>query len=130
MNRMAGLIKELLLDASLNRISVDLRSDLIISIQSAFASKVLNSKDIKILDYYLEGYTADEIAAIYTTTTSDIEEILARIFTTIEGHSGYTDDGFIRKIETSKKYRKSGIRALRLFLQQHGKEYRKHGIEE
>ena len=127
---MAGLIKELLLDASLNRIPVDMRSDLIISIQSAFTSKVLSSQDIKILDYYLEGYSANEIAEMRITTTEEIENTLERIFTTIEGHSGYTDESFMRKLETSKKYRKSGIRALRLFLQQHSKEYRKHGIEE
>jgi hypothetical protein len=120
---MAGLIKELLLDYALNRLHVDVRSDLTIAIQSALLS--FTQREALYLDMYLSGYNAIEIAA-----TEHVEGVLERIFTAIEEQSGYTDDNFIHRLELTKKYRKGGIRELHSFLALHGKSYIAHEMRE
>lgn len=127
---MAGLVKELLLDYALNRLNVDMRSDLTIAIQSALLSDVFTITDAKVLDMYLAGYTADEIAARFMMLTVLVEARLERIFTAIEEHSGYTDESFIHKLESTNKYRKGGIRELDRFLDLHGKSYTAHDMKE
>src|SRR5437868_5847929 len=124
---MAGLVKELLLDYALNRLNVDMRSDLTIAIQSALVS--FTHRDAEYLDKYLSGYNAVEIAAQYIETTAHIEAALERIFTAIEEHSGYTDQSFVHKLELTKKYRKGGIRDLNTFLALHGRSYTAHEMK-
>ena len=127
---MSGLIKELLLDYALNRLNVDLRSDLTVSIQNVFSSSVFTKVDVRILNLYLSGYTSKEIASMFIVrTVTEIEETLERIFTAIEAQSGYTDQIFLNKIELTKKYRKHGIDKLGIFLVEHSKHYGKHDIE-
>lgn len=126
---MSALVRELLLDYSLNKLNVDTQSDLSIAIQTALSSSVFNSDDAKMLNLYLSGYTASEIASIMNTLTAKVNEHLQRIFTAIEEHSGYTDNGFIHKLEMTKKYRKGGIYTLTLFLEQHSQVYEKHELE-
>lgn len=126
---MAGLVKELLLDYALNRLNVDLRSDLTIAIQGALLSGVFTTQDAAFLNLYLAGYSAVEIAQMYSTTTDKVEIVLERLFVAIEEQSGYTDEGFTRKIELTHKYRKSGIQELRSFLTSHGRKYITHGVE-
>jgi hypothetical protein len=125
---MAGLIKELLLDYALNRLHVDVRSDLTIAIQSALLS--FTQREALYLDMYLSGYNAIEIAARFIDTTEHVEGVLERIFTAIEEQSGYTDDNFIHRLELTKKYRKGGIRELHSFLALHGKSYIAHEMRE
>jgi len=126
---MAGLVKELLLDYALNRLNVDMRSDLTIAIQSALLS--FTQVDARMLNLYLSGYTAQEIATMFIrVTTADVEATLERMFTAIEEQSGYTDDNFIHKLESSNKYRKGGIRELNTFLGLHGKSYTAHEMKE
>lgn len=125
---MAGLVKELLLDYALNRLSVDLRSDLTIALQSALLS--FTPREIKYLDMYLSGYNAVEIAAHYIQTTESVNKTLERIFIAIEETSGYTDENFIHKLELSKRYRKGGIRELDYFLSAHSKDYFSHEMKE
>ena len=128
---MAGLVKELLLDYALNRLNVDMRSDLTIAIQSALLSGVFSKTDAAYLNLYLAGYSAVEIAQLYSTTTDKIEIVLERLFVAIEEQSGYTDEGLVRKLESSPKhYRRSGIQEMRNFLTAHGKRYITHGVEE
>lgn len=127
---MAGLIKELLLDYSLNRLSVDTRSDLTIAIQHALTSGAFKIRDITMLNLYLSGYTAKDIAAMTVTLSEpEIEAILERIFIAIEYTSGYTDEGLVHKLELTKRYRKSNLSKLELFLQDHGKHYTFHDLE-
>jgi len=125
---MAGLIKELLLDYSLNRLNVDTKSDLAIAIQSALLN--FTRIDAEYLNLYLSGYTAIEIAAKYISTTAEVESTLERIFTAIETHSGYTDQSFIHRLESTNKYRKGGIRDLYTFLALHGQTYIEHEIRD
>lgn len=126
---MSALVKELLLDYALNRLNVDMRSDLTIAIQNALSSSAFTYIDAKVLDMYLAGYTADEIAAQHMMLTVLVEARLERIFKAIEEHSGYTDEGFIHKLELTKKYRKGGMRELKLFLDEHSKHYVAHELE-
>lgn len=126
---MAALVKELLLDYALNRLTVDMRSDLTIAVQSALSSSVFTYNDVRILNMYLSGYTAEEIALQFMIETRMIELQLQRIFTAIEAYSGYTDDEFIHKLELTKKYRKGGMRDLNAFLQEHSKHYTAHELE-
>ena len=125
---MAALIKELLLDYALNKVSLDLKSDLSVAIQSALLSDVFIAKDAIYLNLYLSGYTAKEIADIDIKTTEEVETVLERVFTAIEYHSGYTDESFIHKLESTNKYRRGNIRDLTTFLQQHSKTFLEHDI--
>lgn len=125
---MSGYIRELLLDFSLNRLPVDLRSDLAIAIQQALHS-VFTKTEAKYLDLYLAGYTAQEIAQLKNKTTEYIEQTLQRICTAIEETSGYRDDVLIRKVERDKHYRRSGVRELRTFLTVHGKDFNTHDVK-
>lgn len=126
---MPALIKELLLDYGLNRLNVDLRSDLTIAIQTALTSSVFNNTDARVLNLYLSGYTAGEIALKYMMLTALVELRLERIFTAIEQYSGYTDSNFIKRLELTNKYRQGGIRDLSNFLVEHSKHYTRHEIE-
>lgn len=127
---MAGLVKELLLDYSLNRLSIDMRSDITIAIQSALSSDVFTINDARILNMYLAGYTAEEIALHFMIITTLVEDRLERILTAIEQYSGYTDESFIHKLESTNKYRKRSIHELDIFLKEHSKHYLAHDIEE
>lgn len=134
----AGYIKELLLDYALNRLNVDLRSDLSIAIQSAFDSQVFSALDFAWFEYYLEGYTAKEIADMQNLvpfyvlgrpiTTDDVEIALERVFTAVEVHSGYNDNILVNKVEKDKQYRRSGVRELRDFLLDHGQHFMSHDV--
>ncbi len=126
---MSGLIKELLLDLSLNKVSVDLRSDLIIAIQDAFYSGVLKPRDIIYLDKYLQGYTSEEIAAMFVGSSESIDNELARIFKTIEEFSGYTDESFMRKVSLNTVNRRSKLKDLRVLLQSHGLTFTEHELK-
>lgn len=133
---MPGYIKELLLDYGLNRLHVDLRSDLSISIQSAFESGVFNALDFAWFEFYIEGYTAKEIADLqnlvpgFTLITTEIVEVsLERVVTAIETLSGYNDDILIHKVERDRQYRRSGVRELKDFLSAHGQDYMSHDID-
>lgn len=133
---MAGYIKELLLDYALNRLNVDLRSDLSIAIQSAFDSQVFSALDFAWFEYYLEGYTAKEIADLQNlvpflginTTTEQVEIALERVFIAVEEHSGYNDSILVNKVERDKQYRRSGVRELREFLLDHGQHFMTHDV--
>ena len=133
---MAGYIKELLLDYALNRLNVDLRSDLSIAIQSAFASNVFSALDFAWFEYYLEGYTAKEIADLQNivpflgrlVTTDQVEAALERVFIAVEEHSGYNDNVLVNKVERDKQYRRSGVRELGDFLLDHGQHFMSHDV--
>lgn len=115
---MSGLAQELLYDATMNRIDIDTYSDFAISIQKVLLSGVFTKKDATILDLYLCGYTVNEIALQQNETTDVIIDILRRLFIAIEETSGYTDDGFIQKIQVKYKHRPASLERLRLYLQQ------------
>ena len=126
---MSALVKELLLDLSLNRVAVDLRSDLIIAIQNAFQAGVLKPRDIIYLDKYLQGYTSIEIASLYGYTSEGIDIALARIFKTIEEFSGYTDEAFMRKVSLNTTTRRSKLKDLRELLITHGLTFITHELK-
>lgn len=127
---MAGLLKELLLDYSLNRLPIDMRSDLTIAIQRAIESRVLKRREILFLNLYLSGYTAHDIAMLTLVLEEhEIEETLERVFTALETISGYTDQGLVYKLEASGKYRKGNIEKLKGFLVEHSKHYTLHDLE-
>lgn len=129
MNKMAGYIKELLLDAALNRLSVEVQSDLTIAIEQTYQSGMYSIQEMHYLDMYLQGYTSHEIAQQYSMTTEKVDIVLERIFQTIEELSGYTDDTLTKRIERNIHYRRSGIRELQSFLAIHGKRFMTHGVE-
>lgn len=123
---MAGWIKELLLDYGLNRLSIDQRSDISTAINGLISAGVLSSKDIQILNSYISGYNATEIAEQQTTTTDQIEQTLLRMFRAIEIASGYTDMTFIRR--AGLRYSQKRLPELSLFLMQHGTKFFNHDI--
>ncbi len=126
---MSGLIRELLLDYSLNKLSIDLKSDLTVAIQTVLTSRVFTKQSAIYLDMYLSGYTADEIAIKHIKHTAEIEQELERLFDALEEYSGYTDEAFIHKLCMTYKYRSSGIRDLTTFLSEHSKHYTTHDMK-
>lgn len=125
---MSGLIKELLLDYGMNRLSIDQRSDITTAIESLYTANVLSNDDLIILNEYISGYTAIEIAHRYRRVTGEIENQLIRIFQAIEYASGYTDTNFVRRIE--KSYSRYKINRLNTFLMEHGKHFLIHDLSE
>lgn len=123
---MAGLIKQLLLDYAINRLPFEQKTDIATAIHSLQQSKVLSNSDMLLLDDYLSGYTAKEIAEQRTDITENIEQNLMRIIHAIEHASGYTDKKFIRRIEQNKKYSKTKIEVLEFYLQKYGKRFISH----
>lgn len=112
------LIQELLHDASMKRIHIDLYADLAIAVETVFRSGVFGKRDVKILDLYLCGYTVEEIGMSESLHTETIIEILSRLFTAIEETSGYTDQDFIQRMRIKYKNRPLAIKKLQLYLQQ------------
>lgn len=120
---MAGLIKELYIDYSLNRLSLEEKSDLSVAVITAYRSGVLSGYDLRILDYYLQGYSAEEIAVKEIEVSTVIESILIRIFIILETVSGYTDERFIERIMSTKLYSRAKINALKTYVHTHGETF-------
>jgi len=118
---MAGLVKELYLDYSLNRLSIEERSDLSQAIELAYRNRLLQRRDIHILDMYLQGYTVKEIALHCMLLSEKIQNILTRAFIILEVLTGYTDGQFILRIQN--KYTPAKIKKLEQFLFEYGRIY-------
>lgn len=124
---MSGLMKELLLDYAMNKVSTDLRTDITTAIANLQSARSLSNTDIHILNTYLMGYTANEIAAALYKSAEDIESTLYRIVKAIEYASGYTDNDLVTKI-TRQGYARSKVAKFEIFIDKHGKEYRAHDL--
>src|SRR5690349_19840198 len=122
---MAGLIKELMLDYAMNRLSIDQRSDITTALQSLISAGVIPDNELKILNEYLSGYTAEEIAIEQYTTTEVIEKILGRLFIALETASGYTDEGFTERVK-QMSYPKTKIKLFSSFLNIYGAQFINH----
>jgi len=113
---MSTYVKELLIDLSMNRLPIELRFDLIVAVQQVINSGAFTRREIKYLDMFLQGYSAEEIAQRSLTTTDQIELILSRIMTAIEHTSGYTDNSLYRKIQMRGKYSRLRLLEFKDFL--------------
>jgi len=125
-NTSNGWLKELMLDYGLNRLGVDQRSDISNAISSLYLAGVFSYFDLHVLNDYIAGYNAPEIAQIYNTTTDIIEQTLTRMLTAISTVSGYTDERFINTI--ANQY--TSVRKARLieFLSKHGQRFFIHDL--
>lgn len=121
---MAGLIKELLLDYGLNRLPIDIRSDISTTISSLVNAGVFKYYELTVLDRYISGYDVIEIAGQLNTTTDRIESDLIRIVKAIETASGYTDTNFVHKYR--RRYTEAKLTTLSLFLIKHGQRFYSH----
>lgn len=123
---MAAYIRELYLDLSLNKLSSEVKSDLLLALQELYSARVINKKEIHILDAYLSGYRSDEIAVIYMETADKIEATLDRIFTALSYATGYTDHRFVWGMR--KRYNKIKLARLTTFLDKHGRTFTVHDL--
>lgn len=114
----AVLIQELLYDATMKRIHIDLYADLAIAIETVFKSGVFTKEDVMILDLYLCGYNIEEISARKNIHSEDIIQKLNRLFLAIETVSGYSDEDFIQRMRVKYKNRPLAIKKLQLYLQE------------
>jgi len=121
-----GWLKELILDYGLNRLSIDQKSDLSNAISTLYTSGIFAYTDLRILNDYVSGYTAPEIALRHMTTTDVIENILNRMFTAISTVSGYTDERFIESF--ARQYPITRKQKLAEFLLKHGQRFFTHDI--
>lgn len=127
---MAGLIKELLLDYSQNKLSVEQQSDITIAIQQCIASGLYTTVDVTLLDLFLQGYDAVEIAKKYELNQVKIEAALSKVFRILEQVSDYTDEAFIKRIESLHKYPESKVATMANFLNKHGNQFNTHELSE
>lgn len=125
---MSGLIKELLLDFAMGKLSIDLRSDIVSTIAGLQKQHILRDYDLSILDAYLSGYNAVEIAISQQCTTQEIETTLERVFSAIEHASGYTDHDFVNTTRLLKKYPAYRLPKMLEFLKRHGQQFITHDI--
>lgn len=118
-----ALIKELLLDASLNKLSFELNADLISAVEKVLLSGVFTDQDIAWFDLYLCGYTAQDIAEWYTTTIDIVTASLNRLFLAIANTSGYTDESFIHRIKSARSITENQLRKIQHILDQQSNNY-------
>ncbi len=131
----AAWTKQLLLDYGLNRLSIDQKSDIASAIHGLIQSRVLSPMDVYILDLYVSGYTAVEIAETYLfdyygsiipLQTNDVENTLARVILAISTASGYTDDIII---ERAKQHQiRTRVPKFITYLEQHSTNFMEHDI--
>lgn len=118
---MAALIKELYNDYSINRLSVEEKSDLAQAIEKAYKKYFINNVDIRILDMYLQGYSVTEICINMRISETYISDRLTSIFIILEMLSGYTDENFLYRM--SMKYSPARINKLRDFLRMYERNH-------
>lgn len=114
-----------MLDYAMNRLSIDQRSDITSALQSLINAGVIPNKELYILNRYVSGYTAEEIAIEQYTTTEQIETLLERLFTALEAASGYTDDSFTERVK-QMHYPKTKLSLFRSFLSIYGSGFLTH----
>jgi hypothetical protein len=119
----AALIKHLLLDASLCKLSFELNADLISAVQNVLVSGAFNDQNIAWLDLYLSGYTAEDIAERYVTTVADVNVVLERIFVAIAQTSGYTDELFVQHTCQTRKVSPYQLDKMRKYLMQESQNF-------
>lgn len=122
---MSGLVKELLLDYSLNRLTTEQNCDFYLAITQGIKSKSFSFLDIKLLNAYLSGYTDEEIAVQFNLHTETVRAKLERTVKVIEELTQYTDAYFIAQNELPK----SKLKKLEQFLEEHGKHFHSHVVE-
>lgn len=115
------LVKELLHDLVHNKLDIDSRVVLVSAIEHIYKSGVCTKKDILLLDLYLCGYSAEEIAMQSVLSTEVVISILARVITAIEHTSGYLDDLFLQRAAQTHTPRQ--IKYAREYIEQHNKDF-------
>lgn len=121
MGNMSALVKELLHDYVKGKLDTDTRITLMYAIEQLYRSKTFTRNEIVFLDYYLRGYSAEEIAIKSFVSTELVVNVLTRLLTAIEHTSGYLDSIFIQKVQ--HKYTARQITQLKGFLEKHGKQF-------
>jgi hypothetical protein len=120
-------IKQLLLDYGLNRLSIDQKSDIVSAIDGLIKARVLSYNDLQILNLYISGYTATEIANMHIqSSTARIEAILTRVVMAIGTGSGYTDDQLVQRAKQHQIRTK--MPKFITFLQQHSTTFTEHDV--
>ena len=97
-----ALMKQLLFDATLHRLSFELNADILSAVEQTLVSGVFSDQDIAWFDLYLSGYNARDIADRYITTEDKVSDVLHRVIQAIAHTSGYTDDNFINRIKRTR----------------------------
>ena len=97
--------KELLQDMALNKVPLDTKADLLNAIRELYLEKILKPRDVLILNYYLSGFSIQEIAPMFSSYSKEIEDVLDRTITAIAYSSNYTDDFILQRVQMSKQPR-------------------------
>lgn len=117
----AALCKELLFDLVSNKLSVEDRVSLNVAIEVLIKSGAVKKNELVLLDLYLSGYSAEEIAIVQFLSTETVINILSRLLIAIEYESGYLDELFVQKM--SHKYSPRQITLLKKYLEKHGRTF-------
>jgi len=117
---LASYVKELLFDYAHGRLDIHQRIDLTMALEH------LPKKDLELLDLYLAGYNAMEIAYDRGIQLSDVELSLEHILHFIEERTGYSDQQIIHKVVRLKKYSQRRINEFRVFLKRHSTQFMIH----
>lgn len=124
---MSGLLKEILLDYGLAKLSVEERADIDLAINDLYRGSVLSKYDVSILHSYVAGYTADEIASMWRKTTNEIELRLSEIVEAVAEQLKISDDQLINYAKRNG-YPASKMNNFALFLKEHGLRYMQHTV--
>jgi len=118
---MSALIKELLHDYSHNKLDIDTRISIISAIEQLHRSGTFTKQDILLLEYYLRGFSSEEIAVQFFLSTQTVETILSRLLIAIEYLSGHLDELMLRKWST--KYNPRQINYAKECMIKYSKEF-------
>lgn len=123
---MAAYVKEILIDYAAGKLDINQRIDIALAIESLIKSKIINRKDLEILNAFLSGYCAEEIGITVFLSTETVASILIRLLTALEHASNYLDSDFVQKYE--KKYSPPQVNRMRQYLTKHSRTFTKETL--
>lgn len=118
---MASLVKELLADLAHNRLDIDTRITLVSTLEHLCLSKAFTKNDIILLNEFLCGYSAEELALRHFLSTETVISTLSRLCVAVEFHSGYLDQSLLDR--WAKKYTPQQVERAKDYLQKYSKEF-------
>lgn len=123
----AGLIKEILLDYGVNKLSVETAADIDLAVQHLYYGGVFSKHDLYILHSYISGFNAEEIGEMYRQSTNEVETRLGEIVEAI-GEQLKVSDTQLINFARRNQYPLSKMESFKVFLQEHGRQYRQHEV--
>lgn len=122
----ASLLKELLLDYGMEKLSLEEKADIDSAIDALIRRGDMQQWHKQILLAYAYGYTDQEIATATNIEVSTITLLLASLIYTLASELHIEDDEFVERIK--ERVPQSKLPLFRQFLKEHYLRYDNHSV--